>query len=394
VEISVGSGAAAASSAGPWSNSLSQWEAAIAREAGPVVATPPALPPAEPLGPWETAIRGLLGLIAFLIALIGVVLAGRQLRPLFAPTGGNAGAAPLVHQLQSGKGKPQRLEAARKLVALGPPAVAAALDASTEASDDGQTLKLSRQAIDALAECGPDAAPALAAALAAPKAGIRAGAASVLVELGPRGAAAKTALVAALADRNRWVRWYAIEALGNMGPEAAAAGDALLPLLTHDDAYTRRRAAEALGRIGKFDQKTIDALTKRRDEDHDASVRQAANVALNQLDLPNSAAHALEQAPDDVRELAKKLQTGDEFAAVAAAKDLGALGLRAGDAAGSLALALRHKNKWVREAAAVALGKLDGQARDVRPSLQAATHDAEPEVRAAATRALELIEGK
>ena len=165
-------------------------------------------------------------------------------------------------------------------------------------------------------------------------------------------------------------------------------------LLSHEDAYTRRRAAEALGRIGNTSKPVIEAITELREKDHDASVRQAASVALHQLDLPQLAVKALEQAQDDVRELAKNLQGNDEFTAVTAAKDLGEMGMRAGDAAGSLALALHHKNKWIREAAAKALGKLDGQALDVLPSLQAATRDAEPEVRAAATHAVEQIKGK
>ena len=115
---------------------------------------------------------------------------------------------------------------------------------------------------------------------------------------------------------------------------------------------------------------------------------------MYQINLPELAAQSLKQAGKEVRDLIGKLQSGDEFAAVAAAKSLGEMGVRASDAVPALALALRNKSKWIREAAAKALGVLDGAARDVLPALQAAAADPEPQVRAAAQKAIDQIEGK
>ena len=287
-----------------------------------------------------------------------------------------------------------RKEAARKIVALGPKAVATTLDESTRFGEDGETLLICQPAAQALADVGPEAADALGKALGSPKFNVRAGAANILRLMGPRGSGAKQQLVDALKDENHWVRSNAIEALGNMGAEAASAVGALLPLLSHPDAFTRRRAVEALGRIGPPAKQAVAALTKARDKDRDQAVQRAARVALHQINLPELAAQSFKQAPKEVRDLIGKLQSGDDFAAVAAAKSLGDMGVRADDAVPALALSLRNKSKWIREAAAKALGVLDGPARDVLPALQAAAADAEPEVRAAAQKAIEQIEGK
>ena len=102
----------------PWSNSLSQWEAAIAQYAAPTLATPVAGPDELPRSPLHMAIYGLLWTIAFLIALIGVVLAARQLRPLFA-----RGSDHNMSSHSSATGGQEQARAAgggEKIVALGP----------------------------------------------------------------------------------------------------------------------------------------------------------------------------------------------------------------------------------------------------------------------------------
>ncbi len=385
----------AGGAADPWSNSLTEWEAAIANDPKVLVSPPPGPEAAIPLDRFRVVIYSLLGLMAFLIALIGVVLAARQLRPLVAgSTPEQTKLRHWIHEMElASNSKESRLEAARKIVAMGPDAVMAALDDSTSAGADSETLSIIQPAAHALTDVGPDAVDALSRALASPKANVRAGAANVLREMGSQGKRATAALVRVLGDENRWVRWYAAEALGNMGADAAPAVDALLPLLDHKDAYTRRHAIEALGRIGVPAKRAIPALTRARDDDHDISVRTAARVALHQVNLVELAAQALQQANGEVRELIGKLQGDDESAAAAAAKTLGELGARAGDAVPALALALRHKSKRIRAAAATALGNLDGAAHDVLPALQAAAKDAQPEVRAAAQKAIAQIEG-
>ena len=197
--------------------------------------------------------------------------------------------------------------------------------------------------------------------------------------------------MAVLADENNWVRWYAVEALGNMGAEAASAVPALLPLLEHQDALTRRRAVEALGRIGPPAKAAAAAVQNASQHDADEAVRKAAVVALYQLDLVDRAAKAKLRTLTAVRELMEKLASGDQYAVVTAAKELGDMGVTADDAVPALALALRDNRKAAREAAAQALGSLGSSARDVRPALQAAAHEADPAVRAAARKALDQI---
>ncbi|MGA2034356.1 MAG: HEAT repeat domain-containing protein [Thermoguttaceae bacterium] len=335
----------------------------------------------------------LLGLVVFLLASIGVVLLARQLRPLsdrFA-SDNRLTLSDRIRQLETAKSKEERLEAAQAIVGLGPDAVVAALDDSTEIGEADQSLWICQPAAHSLAEVGEEAVPSLVAALDSRRANVRAGAANVLREMGPPAHDAADRLVAALQDDNRWVRWYALEALGNLGPAAAGALKVLAALLDHEDAYTRRRAVEAIGRLGATAAPVESALIEARDHDPDLGVRRAAVTALHQVNLPRVAAEALEQASAEVQQLAEKLQSDDEFAATAAAKTLGQMGVVAKDAVPSLALALRAKNKWLREAAARALAELDVYAGDATMALEAAARDPEPEVRAAADSALEKI---
>ena len=170
-----------------WSDSLSDWESSIAdapRELavalgnGRLAREPDAL---------RTAIYGLFGLVAFLIALIGTVLVARELRPLVQRSRPvPAGVEEAVHQLEVAEGNEARREAARNLVGMGPNAVIAALDRSTSAGD-GAMLSISQPIAHALVEVGPEAVNALSEALGSPKANVRAGAANVLIENGDAG---------------------------------------------------------------------------------------------------------------------------------------------------------------------------------------------------------------
>ncbi len=375
-----------------WSNSIAEWEAAVADAPRELAA---ALGNGRSDGrpdPYRRAIHALFALVAFLIALIGAVLVARQLRPLvFRPRPVSPELQQALHQLEAAQDPDARLEAARKLVALGPEAVATALDRFTTAGNGSELPSIPQPIVHALADVGPEATASLGKALGSPtaKPGVRAAAAEVLSEMGAQGSGAQTALVAALADKNNWVRWYAVEALGNMGAEAASAVPALLPLLEHSDALTRRRAVEALGRIGPPAKAAAAALQNASQPGGDEAVRKAAVVALYQVYLADRAEKARLGAVTDVRQLIDKLPSGDQYAVVAAAKGLGEWG--DADAVPALALALRDKRAAVREAAAQALGSLGSSARNVRPALQAAAHEADPAVRAAARKALDQI---
>jgi HEAT repeat protein len=383
---------AGAESDDSWSNSVSDWESAIAdapRELASALGNRQF--PGQPDG-FHAAIYALFGLVAFLIALIGAVLIAGQLRPLIHPK-----QSPLalkirqsLHELESATSDEGRSEAARKIVRLGPDAVIAALD--RPASEPVMVHALAEvrpKLVDALVD-------ALRQALASPSANVRAAAANVLGELGARGKGAKEALIDKLADKNDRVRWYAVEALGNMGPEAASAVPALIPFLEHSDPLTRRRAIVALGQIGPSAKQAAPALTKAQDHDPDEAVRKAAHDALYQVHLVETAEKRRVETISQVRELIDKLRSGDEDAAVGAANTLSESDLIASDAIPELALTLQNKSRTprIREAAAKTLGSFGSQARDVLPALQAAAHEIEPGVRAAARKALDQIEGK
>jgi len=343
----------------------------------------------------RTVILGLLGLVVFLIALIGAVLAARQLRPVIANR--NAPPEPVtlddwIRQLEVGPGKPDRLQAAETIAGMGPEAVIAALDATTVVPADASMLDTSPAVIHAMAAVGPGAVPALCEGLLSEKQNVRAGAARVLREMGSRAEGAVTALAGALKDDNRWVRWYAIETLGNLGPDAASAVDALVPLLDHPDRYTRRRAVRALSQIGPVAGAAVSALVRVQKNDKDYSVRKAATAALLQVNLAEIPAESASQAGQYVQELIKQLREGDQYGAVAAAKSLGNLGRDAQPAVPALIQALRSPNKWRREAAAGALGALGRNAKMAVPALKKLLHDDSSEVRTAAEEALKKIE--
>jgi HEAT repeat protein len=355
------------------------------------------------------AVRGLAAAAVFLIVLIGAVELARSLRPLLGrfPTLRPVVLAAWTHALASGTEAEQQ-QAAAAIVAAGPRAVAAVLDRITEIQGDKPLIDMA--AVRALAATGGDMVADLGQALREPKANVRIGAASVLREMGPDGRRALgdendpqrrkawkltlKALLAALDDENRWVRCFALETIGNLGSEAKSVVPAVAVLLEHPDAFTRRRAAEALGRIGPAAEKATAALDKASQSDPDVSVQQVAGVALHQIELPEIARDAMDQADPEVQGLCRTLLDGDDdVAAAAAAKTLGSMGLAAKDGLPALALALRHAEKSRREAAAVALGKLGPYAIEFLPTLQAAAKDAEPQVRAAAEQALAEIEG-
>jgi len=274
-----------AASGAAWDNPVDQVEDSLLEsfaEAGPPAVT------AAGRGGWRLVAYCLVVSILLLGMAFAVMWGGRYFRfsEIAEPQSPTARPTTLdgwIRQLDRGPTPEARREAARAIVAAGPEAVVAALDATTDIPDQGNTLAISPAVVRAMADQGTAAAAALGEALASEKTDVRAAAARMLEEMGPDAKGAAAAITAALNDRNHWVRWFSIDSLGNMGPAAAPAVDALLPLLKHADHNTRRRAATALGHIGAGAQGAVSALTETRQSDDDQSVRKAAGTALQRI---------------------------------------------------------------------------------------------------------------
>jgi HEAT repeat protein len=339
-------------------------------------------------------VYALAGLAAFLIALIAVVVAARQLRPVIVGPDDSTEKplAEWIKQLRETKDAGQRRAAAEAIVSLGPAAVLETLAAITAPVGRDGMSEFSQPVVRALAETGPQSAAMFGEALGSEKENVRAAAARVLREMGSKAVGAVAPLAKALADDNRWVRWAATEALGNIGPAAAPAVEALLPLVTHYDYLTRRRAATTLGRIGPAAKSAVPVLKHAEQKDSDPEVRKLAAFALHQVDLAGVAAAATAQASQEVRELIVRMQSADETASVAAANALAKIGTRGKDAVPALALALTSDRKWLRVAAAEALGAMGREARNVVPALQQAAQSDDRDLRDAAQAALERID--
>lgn len=363
----------------------------------PVPPAPSTSDDPPPSGAAGLVIRVLSGLVVLLCAAIALVLGAEMLRHLLTRPDVPPRPDTLqewIRRLEEGPDQQARQEAAWAVVAQGPGAVAEALDATTAIPSDESMLDISPPVIAALAGVGPEAAGPLGAALSSEKENVRAAAAAVLRKLGPHAKPALKPLAAAVGDENRWVRWYAVEALGNLGPDAAPAVDALLPLVEHVDRRTRFKAVVALGRIGPASKAAVPKLRQAAQRDEYRAIREAATVALYQVNLEEIAAQAAAQAPEEIRALLDRLRSNDEHQSVSAANELGRLGARAAPAVPALALALRADQKWVRVAAAEALGAMDREARHVVPLLEQAAEDEDLDVRQAAAEALAEIQGR
>lgn len=340
-----------------------------------------------------TIIFALIGLILFLLALIGVVHAGRWARRWLAapPQPRPQTLAAWVDQLRYSTDEKAQREAAEAIIARGPDAVRNALGTLADVSADGNSYSIADLAIPPLVAAGPRLVPALAQALGSPRADERLAAAYILRKMGRCAVQARTELGAALADRNRWVRWYAAEALGNLGAEAACCVEAMIPLLAHPEDQTRFRAVRALGQIGPSALKAAAAIARLAEQDPDRQVRREARLALPQINLEGLAAEAMERAPEDLKPLIERLQDKDAFERIGAARAIREKGVEAADAIPALVQALQHQDKWLREAAAQALAGMGIRAEPFRLALERAAEDPEPEVRAAARQALEAI---
>jgi len=249
-------------------------------------------------------------------------------------------------------------------------------------------------AVRAMAATGSASMEGLSQAVKSPDVSVRFAAVSVLRQMGRQTPEAISPLIVAIGDKNRWICGIAAEAVGRFGPLAAPATKPLLELLKSPDAYIRRRAIEALIFVGPDAHEAVKPLIKVQATDPDGSVRHAAFLALQQVNIAQVSKDSLAHASAEILAQVKTLQGPDEAASVEAARVLGDLGLRAKEAVPALVMTLRHKDKWRREAAAKALAKLAPFAGEFLPTLQMAAYDPEPEVRSAVAKAIEQIEGE
>jgi HEAT repeat protein len=116
-----------------------------------------------------------------------------------------------------------------------------------------------------------------------PDTGVRWGAARTLGKIGPDAKPATDALIKALKDENGTLREHAAEALGEIGAEVAVPD--LTALLDDPDPRVRRDSVRSLGQLGAAAKPAIPKIQKLL-QDAELPVRQAAEVALRQINRP------------------------------------------------------------------------------------------------------------
>ncbi|MEI8376676.1 MAG: HEAT repeat domain-containing protein [Planctomycetota bacterium] len=333
----------------------------------------------------------LILLVFFLVALIGVILLARSMRPWLASRRVAAQQAKVnfwLPRLDNGTDEARR-EAAQAIVALGPKAVCRTLDHISKDPGGGQRFLFVPGAVRALANVGAEAVPGLREGLGSPEPKVRAVAVEILLQMGAAGRGARDRLLTTLDDPNRWVCYYTIDTLGYLGDSGAPAAKRLAEFLASPDIFARRHAVEALGRIGPEARDAVGALEKAAAEDPDPAIRSSASLALKQIEVVRLAREARREAKGEMKQWLKALQGDNASAAIAAANALGNMGFEGRPAAPGLALMLHHTDRNRRLAAATALEHLGLASADFIPTLEAAAKEEDAAVRAAAAKALE-----
>lgn len=203
-----------------------------------------------------------------------------------------------------------------------------------------------------LAKLRGAAVPALIGALNDEDRFVRSDAIQILAERGPEAQEAVAALTACLRDKVGYVRSAAANALGRMGSKAVAAVPALCEALRDPDEGVSRAAAEALGRIGPRAVEAVPAL-----------LMASAYDAIGRI------------GPDSVPVLTDSLSGEPRHVRLGAAKALGRLGPLAKAAVASLVTALKDPDAHVRAAAAEALGRIGLEAYGAMPAVIEAVND-------------------
>jgi len=200
--------------AGPWSNELpgdpeGPWSDRLPEGAIAL--------PFDPQAEWAPStaesrrgtrlLRALAATVVFLLALIGTAELARYFRPWLTgrPLLSRAALERAIGAIQTGTPQ-QRQEAAGQIAAMGPAAIVATLERITIEDPANDKFYMIQEAVRALAGTGGPAVGGLCEALHRPPPAVRAGAASVLAEMGAAGREALEPLLAALKDENHWVR--------------------------------------------------------------------------------------------------------------------------------------------------------------------------------------------
>jgi HEAT repeat protein len=229
----------------------------------------------------------------------------------------------------------------------------------------GQDQAAALQAIDELADLGPQAEPAVAVlleAFAGSDETVRSRAARTLGAIGEKAAAAVPALTAALADESAVVRAYAAFALGRIGKAAAPAAEALAENAFDKEALVRRASLNALRSIDPPREVTRPVFLKILKEG-DASVIMPALQSF------------AEEASQDLPRLKEALQDEEIcYWACIVAQDIGPA---AAPAVPELSSLLDHKDPDIRMHAAIALAEIGEGAAPALPLLVAKLTDTE-----------------
>lgn len=112
---------------------------------------------------------------------------------------------------------------------------------------------------------------------------LRAGAAWVLIQLGPAAKAAVPSLIAALKDNDLFVRLNAAASFGKIGPAAAPAIPALIAALGDRHRGVRFNSAYSLSLLGPLAKEAVPSL-KVALNDPDPDVRMNAEEAIQMID--------------------------------------------------------------------------------------------------------------
>jgi HEAT repeat protein len=201
-----------------------------------------------------------------------------------------------------------------------------------------------------------------------------------LADLGPEAKTAVPQLIAALAADDPAVRWHAARALGAVGPGAADAAPKLAAALSDKDFHVRGQAAHALGQIGAASKKYVPELIARITDEH-ASVRKQVIQAVSAIDPQDEKA---------AKKIADALSAAEPQVAMAAVRSLAAYGEKALPTTIEVLKTAKPKSK-ARYWACVLAGQFGPAAKDAVEPLAAALKDEDPSIRMQAAMALGSI---
>ena len=186
-------------------------------------------------------------------------------------------------------------------------------------------------------------------------------------------------LVALLQEKNPDVRRTAVESLGKIGDRSALS--AALPLLTDAVPAVRAAAAQALGRIASPTDEAVITRLALSVRDPDETVRQAAALALGDI----------EPSPSQLGSLAGLLKASDVQVRRAAVRAL--LSLDTGQVVDWLIPLLDDPDAEVRQGAVAALG-FSGDAKAATALSKRLAQDPSPAVRTEAVYHLGKLPGQ